>query len=254
MKQDVLLYSGGMDSAIGRLYLNDRYYNKSKERELLSLYINYKGSACEKEKKIVKNLDPAVKIIDNVLNLSGKEGGAHNLLFGRNLYFCILAAELTDKYIYLLGLKNSVMPDNTPYFFKKASAVLSEIKGKEIVVCSPFVDKPVDSLFYFYGRTKEEVVDWYIQQNYSLLKLLEGTSSCFYDEHMFCGQCLSCFYFYCAVYKYIKKQFNPIFDKWKNRFINKELVKQELKKARAGIYFSSRAEAIEMIAKDMDIK
>lgn len=248
VEKDVILYSGGMDSYIGELFLQGLPAYSTKK--LLPLYIDYKGSACNKEKEIVKNLNPQVQIIEDVLNLSGMEHGQDNLLFGRNMYFCLLAAPITDKYIYLLGLKNSKLPDNTAKFFEKASTVLSEIKGEEVVVCSPFVSS---EHFPSHGMVKEEIVDWYFNNGYSLLYLLEHTSSCYFSEHMFCGECMGCFYFYCAVYQYIKNITPSKLTKWRNAFTNKELVKQELNIANSGGHFPLRAEAIREIAKDMGV-
>lgn len=249
MVKDVILFSGGMDSYVGDLFLNEKYYSKNGET-LLPLYIDYKGSACKKEKEIVKKIHPYTQIIDNVLNLQGMEHGVDNFLFGRNMYFCLLAAPITSKIIYLCGLENSMISDNTAVFYNKASELLTQIKGEEVIVASPFVNS--NQHLSFCGMEKEEVVNWYVCSGYSLRYLLEHTSSCYFSEYMYCGNCLGCFNFYCAVYPHIKS--NKL--RWlkaEYRFKNKYLVKRELDEALKGWRSPIRTKTIKDIAFDLGV-
>lgn len=236
---DIILYSGGMDSYIGDLYLREKKYNNTFGKVLTPLYVDYNGSACKKEKRLVKQLHPYTQVMENVLDLNGREHGEDNFLFGRNMFFCLLAAPMTEKYIYLCGLANSLISDNTRSFYEKASIVLSEIKQAPVKVTSPFTH-----------MEKEEVVDWYIEQGHTLFDLLTTTSSCYYSDSMFCGECLGCFNFYCGIFKHL------IQNRWLSveyRFTNKLLVKNELTAANDGYRSPIRTETIRSIAHEMGI-
>lgn len=200
MERDVMLYSGGMDSYIGAMYLKAQ----NKDNHIVPMYINYKEPPCAKELTIAlfqrRNLAKTPEEVEFLVrseefNFNGKSEGAFNVLFGRNLHFCLLAAPYTNKYIYLFGTKDGLIADNNPVFYEKASNILSHIKGEEVIVTSPLSD-----------LTKVEVVDWYVEQNGqdAIVKLVTQTSSCVKADHLFCGRCSGCFNFFCAVYKYLK--------------------------------------------------
>lgn len=199
-EKDVMLYSGGMDSYIGAMFLKAQ----NKDRQIVPMYVNYKEPLCAKEltmalfqrRDVAKNKEEAQFLIrSDEFNFNGKSEGAFNVLFGRNLHFCLLAAPHTNKYIYLFGTKDGLIADNNLTFYEKASDILSHIKGEEVIVTSPF-----------YHLTKAEIVDWYVEQNGqdAIVKLVTQTSSCISPNHLFCGKCSGCFNFFCAVYKYLK--------------------------------------------------
>lgn len=226
-ENSILLFSGGIDSYIGYLYAKAGTLSN----EIITpIYIDYKGTACDKEQQIAVKLLPFTEVVKNVFNLSDFQShDKHSTLVGRNLYFCTYAALRTDRYIYLCGLKNSDMLDNVPEFYSSASDVLTQIMGKKIIVKSPFP-----------ALEKEEIVDWYMQEQKGDLEVLvNNTTSCYHPFKQYCGECLNCFYLYCSLFKYT----NTLV------FTNDDIILDELRATLKGKREPKRTKAIQAIAK-----
>ncbi|MHA1621625.1 MAG: 7-cyano-7-deazaguanine synthase [Candidatus Heimdallarchaeaceae archaeon] len=214
MKKLIVLFSGGMDSFAGYLHAKESYPNHN----IQAMYIDYCGTGCNKEIEIAKKLIPEVKIVQNVFNFTGTEIGGHSFLYARNLYFVTYASQFADI-IYLCGLKNSDMLDNTYDFYKKASVICSQVKGKDVEVTSPF-----------YEDEKEEVVDWLVMTYGAkqAVEWLEITTSCYHPTEQFCFRCHNCAFFLFAVWKW-RNAFNK-----KLTFHDKEVLKYHYDNAKLG--------------------
>lgn len=189
---NILLFSGGIDSYIAYWYLCT---HKKEKLPITPIYFDYNGIACKREQQTAHSLLSSTQVIKRVFNLDLQQShDAHSTLFGRNLYFCTYAAQLTKQYIYLCGLKNSAMLDNTPNFYKTASSVLSQISGKVITVQSPFL-----------YMEKEEIVQWFLHEYKGNINSLLETTSCYHPTKHYCGECLNCFYLYCSLYRHTNK-------------------------------------------------
>lgn len=197
----VVLFSGGIDSYAGYLEAKRLY---GLEHTVTPMYIDYKGTGCNKEREIATHLVPETVVVENVFNFKNKEVGADSFLYARNLYFVTYASQFADL-IYLCGLKNSEMLDNCRDFYSVASAAVTQVKGSLVQVVSPFVnmekEEVVESLFNRHG------VDVGVHA-------LTLTTSCYDSVEQFCWNCPNCFYYACAAWKY--KKHLPFQIKFKN--------------------------------------
>jgi len=208
----VVLFSGGIDSYAGYLLAKRTY---GYEHTITPVYIDYKGKGCNKEKAIAKSLVPETVIIDGVFDFTGKEEGDEAFLYARNLYFTTFVSRFADM-IYLCGLKNSEMLDNTKEFYQTATKVLSQIKGSLVQVTSPFIhmekEEVVDMLFNDFGKE-------------TAITAITKTTSCHDPDEDWCWNCPNCFYFLCAVWEYRDKL------PYEMRFDNKEILKYYYQKS-----------------------
>lgn len=178
----VVLVSGGLDSFVAYHYLREEGLNPS------TLYIDYKGRYCWKEKKAVEKLFPGT-IMDNSLNLSKFEVGEKAFIKNRNAMFALIASNYADR-IVMAGLKDDHVGDKTPRSFNLMANLLNEMESPEITgkhrVYSPF-----------WSMEKLEVLKWYLD-NFKDHSPLQDIISCYHPTLTNCGMCPACFRKFCA--------------------------------------------------------
>jgi 7-cyano-7-deazaguanine synthase len=208
----ILLFSGGVDSFCAYHYLGRPQ----------TVYFDLKTKCAKKEKKYVQRLVSDI-IIDESLNLSGKEIGQNAYVPFRNLLLASQAAWYSDT-IYIVGLKDDKVSDKNEAIFKDMSTLLSKIEGRKIQILSPF-----------WKHTKAEVVAWYLKNVTSDPDQLLETVACYSEEDTnYCGKCPCCFR------KWNAFRANGI----KLDFYNKELMDDYYNRALEGKYISKRNQTI----------
>lgn len=182
---DVLLFSGGMDSYIAWYFLikpNSVYcdlghrYAKI-ERQKIALCEKSVGMNCK---------------IETRLNLADWEELDANIPM-RNLFLAALAAKDPDvDVIWLICQEGETsIPDRSPDFMAKAGELLSILNSRPVRVQSPFLN-----------QTKVDMVGWYIKTQSLVdpgcLNLMANTIGCYqpiqYSNSVkHCGRCAACF-------------------------------------------------------------
>jgi len=205
---EVLLFSGGLDSYIAWHYLNKPQ----------TVYFDIGLNVCKREIEIIKKLDIPV-IIDSSINLANREtSGDTKFIPGRNLYYAMLATKYGNT-IYMGGLKDDKVNDKNEEIFKTFSNVLSILNNKPIKILSPFWD-----------MTKADIVKWYLDAGLDPLTLVQ-TGSCYdLSKGHYCGRCRCCFRKWVAL--------------WVNNirlpFYNKEMLEEYKQRAEDNMYDSQR--------------
>jgi hypothetical protein len=167
---EVLLYSGGLDSYIAYHFLH--------RPATFYLPLNHRYEKFEKE-AIIKTIPNTW--MSEIFNLGPFEHEDADIPM-RNAYLMMGAAMLGAKKIHLVVQKGEIsIPDRKPAFFNQMSHFLSDLNGKEIIVSSPF-----------FGMTKVEMVEWYLNVGLDPKDLLK-TRSCYSMSDKPCGHCGACF-------------------------------------------------------------
>ena len=209
---EILLFSGGLDSFIAYHYLNKPE----------CVYFDIGLPVCQEEIRVIKELGIPVTI-DKSVNLADREEeGDNKFIPGRNLYYAMLACKYSDT-IIMAGLADDNVNDKNANIFKEFSRTLSILNDREIKVISPF-----------WQHTKADIVRWYLDQGLSKEELIK-TGSC-YDltKGNYCGRCTCCFR------KWVALWVNGI----QMPFYNRDLMANYFKKARRGTYVSQRNDNI----------
>lgn len=175
----ILLYSGGMDS-----WLMDKLWNPD-----IKLYIDLNGRYNKQE---IEHL-PSDVIIEK-LDLSKWER-SDKILPLRNLYLCMLATNYADKdgcEILLGATAGDRVLDKSYEFADKTSDLLTYLytsqwwnpTAKTIKVCLTYKDK-----------TKEELLQMYVNNGGSLEKAWKESFSCYEPDENgnVCMSCKPCF-------------------------------------------------------------
>lgn len=171
MKTDmILLFSGGIDSLAAWHFLD-----KPK-----TLYFDAKTRYSQKERVVVQSLIPNT-IIEECISFRDREIGDKAYVPFRNLIFACLAAKYSDR-IIIAGVKDDQVSDKNEQIFHEFSALLTRMEGRNIIVESPW-----------WGKTKAEVVGWFLKNVPNAMQLLTGTTSCYDAKKAYCGKCPSCF-------------------------------------------------------------
>jgi len=237
----ICLVSGGIDSVVGLDRVKEVAVYFGDERPIIPIYIDYGVPVCMKEMHIVKKHIPEIEIYKDVFNLGKFIEDEKAFIYGRNIYLVTFASQF-GKIINLFGHKNSTNTDCTDIFNKEMEKVLAVINhSDDYYVTSPWLSPiPIE---------KEKIVEYYINKYGELgfEHLLELTSCP--DEHdLYCMKCPKCFYYYCAMFKYIVH-----FDVFKRfTFDNDALILDALQNVHK--YAPMRQESIKAIAKHHNIK
>jgi len=181
LDQEVICFSGGIDSLIAWHYLN---FPKP-------IYIKINHKYQEKEIKSIKTLEsliPKLKVefIEGP-DLSQFEVGDKAYISQRNLHLALMASHYGNK-IYINGIKGDNVEDKNKQAFKTMSFAMNSIKKESEPTIS--IDSP------FWNMTKTDIIKWY-RKNYDELYVrstLKMSVSC-YDSTILgsCGRCPSCF-------------------------------------------------------------
>ena len=142
----VLLVSGGLDSTIAYKYL--LHFDK----EVLPLFINYKGRYTNKEWAACRYLYGKELHVDDSLNFEKFEIGEKGFIKNRNAHFALIASNYGEK-ICMAGLKDDNVGDKSPEAFIKMENLLNTINPEmngTYSVFSPFWNKEkADIIEYF---------------------------------------------------------------------------------------------------------
>ena len=208
----ILLFSGGIDSHIAYHWLE----------KPPTLYFNLHTPYSEKEMRVIKELIPDT-IIEDCINLGTRQSGEKAYIPYRNLHLALLANKYSDK-IVIAGLKDDMVDDKNKDVFAKWSFLMTTMTGRIIEVASPF-----------WHRTKEDIVDWYINDYGGERRDLLKTISCYSEEDTnYCGRCPACFRKWCVLVD------NGI----RLPFHNKKLSKEYYDRARNNYYLGERNRSI----------
>lgn len=173
---NILLFSGGLDSFIAYFYLN-----KPK-----AVYVHLHSIYSQKELDTVIKLSKIMDMdltVDTSLNLSPWEESNANIPM-RNMFLLMVGSYYGDEVYLIVQQGETNIPDRTPEFFKSASSIINYLwsdKQRDIHFNSPF-----------WEMTKVDMVKWYLDQGLDPELLLQ-TVSCYSSEQGQCGQCSSCF-------------------------------------------------------------
>lgn len=178
----VLLYSGGMDSwLISHIWKPD-----------LKVYVNMHTRYSEEEIKRIKDLDQDVMIIDFPLGQWERDDAIIPL---RNLYLVMAICNITgneDVDICLGATAGDRVLDKSKDFVAKVNDLLNYLyqpqwwipEGKKVNVNIDFKDK-----------TKEDLLQMYVDQGGSLKEAFEESFSCYNpdENNNECWKCKPCF-------------------------------------------------------------
>lgn len=188
MDKHILLFSSGVDSFIAYYYLKKHGIDKLQ----LVYFFNSNVKYAQAELYHVQRCKEVIQ--DNILVLPVKfpltEDNesfipARNLLFALQSVLDLAYPKYDNVYVYLGGLRDDRVSDNSPEFAKTLSEVLTLSCNRQITVKSAFD----------YKLSKFEIVKWFIdnfpdQTN----NLVDYTFSCYTPkgvEH--CYSCRACF-------------------------------------------------------------
>ena len=208
MFDKILCLSGGLDSIIAWYFLG-----KPK-----TIFFNT-GSYSTAEEEIVKKLVPDT-IIDHSLSFANIDTDKNAFIPNRNLLFAARAAAYA-KTVYIAGVKDDQVGDKNETAFYAMSNVLCTINpGEEFAIKSPF-----------WGRTKAEIVHWFLINIEGAKKIIDISLSCYTPINgKECLSCPSCF-----------RKWNAL---WENgiqyKFLDVGLMKEYLEKACARQYNQER--------------
>lgn len=227
MSEQILLFSGGIDS-----YIAWHFLDKPK-----TVYFDLGTPYSDYEVRVVKELIPDT-IIDRSLNLGSRQVpdsvAAHVPM--RNLYLAMLACHYGDE-IIICGLKDDNISDKTPEAFKEMSTLLSTLNDRKL-------SDPIKVTSPFWNMTKADIVKWYLDKYYQDPTALLRTISCYTPSKQV------------GTYKHLKKRYCGIcrccFRKWnslyangvKLPFYNLALMKEYLYKAQHKEYDIDRCTSI----------
>lgn len=183
----VCLVSGGIDSTVLLFRLQKDGY------KIIPLHFNYGQKAEKLERQAVEQICKTLHLKPEIIDVSGLRLIPSGLtdpdispvtqpIFPcRNLLFLTLAAAYaTTKAIDVIAvgfLGDSLFPDQTKEFVKKAEIIISDAVGNRISILVPFIE-----------LNKLEVIRLAKKYNISL----DITYSCYAGTTPPCGNCLSC--------------------------------------------------------------
>lgn len=172
MTNEVLLFSGGLDSVAAWHLLN-----KPK-----ALYVELGHRYQDRELASIERSGIPVKRTGRLFLGDCEQADAH--IPFRNLAFALVAAMEADT-IYTVALKGEGSRDKSKKFFRDTSKLLSHIAGRKIVYTAPFAH-----------LTKTALVSKYVERGFDVQTLLNSTScyaATFSDGYTGCGECMACF-------------------------------------------------------------
>jgi len=186
--ENVLLYSGGLDSFIAYYFIRDVI---ARGRAPTTVYVDIGNKYGGFERLAVMDTFPDTIMMEN-LNLTLFEQGDANIPYRNPLLLLMAALAVPPKpnthttYRLICQEGEMSIPDRTPEFFDAMTALLREATPKGChVLCSPT----------FRYMTKTEVVAWYLQTKpcEDYLERLLATRSCYAPTEKPCGKCTACF-------------------------------------------------------------
>jgi len=162
MKNEVLLFTSGVDSYVAREYLI------TKGHDIDCLYFDHRGMYCEHELEKIYSLPFEVKISEDLRFSHIEEEDAH--IPNRNILMTIMAHAYGYKKVWLGGTLSDRVGDNKPGVFKNLSKLITEVNEEHCEIFSPF-----------YHCYKDDIVRWFVDQKgvEGKEELVKNTFSCF---------------------------------------------------------------------------
>lgn len=219
----VLLFSGGIDSFVGRHYLAKQH------ADFVCAYFWLSTQYTNKEWRAVQMMEPAVKADYTLTWLGDYESGSSAFVPYRNLYLAMTASLKYAPNVCICGVLDDKVPDKSEEVFQEWSEHLSKIGKQKVKVFSPF-----------WQMRKHEVVEWYLE-NGGTENEINGTLSCYSPtpKH-YCGHCKACFR------KFIALRANGI----DILFYNTELAREYYDAVLANKYDAGRAKVTLRVLKE----
>ncbi len=197
MDRAIVLLSGGLDSAVTLWWakaqgwdvqpLTFNYYGRPKREHVASEALVRRAAV-----RPVRSLDlPFLKEVDDLrpsgFDNSVLEDSPEGYIPARNLIFYSLAAYVAelDGMRYLVGGHNGTDPESFPDASPKFFEHLNRLFGMSLW---SFDRTPVEVLVPLSGMSKEDV----LRMGQKLGVPFELTWSCYWDQDVHCGSCVSC--------------------------------------------------------------
>lgn len=178
--EQILLFSGGLDSLIAWYYLD----------KPVCLYVPLGHRYQTQEERAIQNIKNTVQYMGDTMkvlthtgiNLGVFEDNEANIP-ARNMFLATLGAEYANKVYMVFQQGERGIPDRSDAFLKKSSAMLSLLFGHNKEVDSPFEDK-----------TKVDMVRWFVETMgiEDAGKLIRASWSCYSFGDTHCGRCSAC--------------------------------------------------------------
>jgi len=189
MDKHILLFSSGVDSFIGYFYLKKEhrldkvhlvhlFNNNTKYAQAELYYVN-------KCREIIKDEITVLPVKFPVSEDSESFIPARNLLFALQSVLDVAYPDYDRIYVYLGGLRDDRVSDNSPEYVKTLSKTLSLSCNKDIIVRSVFD----------YKLSKYEIVKWFVENLPDQMdNLVDYTFSCYSPNGIEpCYACRACF-------------------------------------------------------------
>lgn len=176
LDEEVLCFSGGLDSLIAYYYLG-----KPK-----SIYVDLHTKYSEQEKKCINRLTYHfgldVEFVDGP-NLNIFEVGENAYISKRNMLLALIASYRGNK-VYIVGIKGDNVEDKNRLAFKTMEYAFNTIQKESEEVVK--IESP------FWNKTKGELVKWFLNNVEDAEELMKLSRSCYSDSVKPCGNCPSC--------------------------------------------------------------
>jgi 7-cyano-7-deazaguanine synthase in queuosine biosynthesis len=177
----VLMFSGGMDSYIGRELLNPD----------VLLYVDTGNRYSVKEKMNLERIRKEQKedrIVIEKAEFLGKFEQPNGYIPLRNLFFAEIGTLYGDT-VYMGALKGETSRDKSGKF-RKQTTELTNYLWHDLMLTKK---KDVKVEFPFEKMTKTQLLKKYLDKGYSAEDLKKYSISCYDTEKLRCGDCPSCF-------------------------------------------------------------
>jgi 7-cyano-7-deazaguanine synthase in queuosine biosynthesis len=170
-KKVVLLFTPGLDSFLANSILEDRLeHGPLINCDFNRVYFDLGSKYSDKERTFLLDHYPEGYVdIDQSLDLSTLEDAtSYHVPYRNNILVTMAAAKYNADYVYLNGVLDDNVSDNTEKFRKNMTKTLSDVAGKKVIV---------DSVL---GTSEKSfLVKDYVNKHGSPLTLLTYTYSCF---------------------------------------------------------------------------
>jgi len=161
---EVLLFTGGLDSYIARKYLMDHGH------EIDCLYFDHRGKYSKVEVSYISKLSVPVIIKTDLVLKDLEQSSA--FIPNRNILFSIMANSYGYSKIWIGGSRSDRVCDNNEKVFDRLSEFLSSMNQNHCKISSPFWDCYKDDMVRWYVNTSENKFK-------AKLELADQTFSCF---------------------------------------------------------------------------
>lgn len=163
-KKIVVLFTPGVDSFLTRYRLEHMY----DANDINYYYVNLGSRYTDPELYFILKYYNEITICNRLTMTDLEHEDAH--MPNRNLLLCTLAqSEFDADIIYLNGVKDDRVSDNTNDFRRSLSNVLSMSAGKKVEIrsCFDFMEK------------SQAVSEWFTKNKSNKIEILQNTFSCF---------------------------------------------------------------------------